>query len=134
VIFIVGIRAGWFHLHPPLWICPNYWYERIAAGFVWFCRNPVSTLAIGVDMAFVQIVHGLIWTGKCTYAITPHGVDRLSVAAEKASRRAGERMEGIERGEIAVDVKSIDFAMFIVAVMLVIYLANMALVHLPGVI
>ena len=134
VIFIVGIRAGWFHLHPPLWICPNYWYERIAAGFVWFCRNPVSTLAICVDMAFIQIVHGLIWTGKCTYATTPHGVDRLSVAAEKASRRAGKRMEGIERGEIAVDVKSIDFAMFIVAVMLLIYLANMALVHLPGVI
>ena len=56
------------------------------------------------------------------------------MAAEKASRRAGKRMEGIERGEIAVDVKSIDFAMFIVAVMLLIYLANMALVHLPGVI
>jgi hypothetical protein len=134
VIFIVGIRAGWFHLHPPLWICPNYWYERIAAGFVWFCRNPVYTLAICVDMAFVQIVHGLIWTGKCTYAITPHGVDRLSMAAEKASMRAGKRMEGIERGEIAVDVRSIDFAMFIVAVMLLIYLANMALVHLLGVI
>ncbi|ATZ61573.2 MAG: proton-conducting transporter membrane subunit [Methanosarcinales archaeon Met12] len=133
VIFIVGIRAGWFHLQPPLWIGPNYWYEKTASSFVWFCKNPVSTFATYVDMAFAKIVTGLIWACKCTYAMVVYGIDRLSMAAEKASRRAKERAERIERGDTTVDVRSIDFAIFLIAVMLSIFLVYMALVHLLGV-
>lgn len=207
VIFVVGIRAGGFHAHPPLWIGPNYWYERIASSFVWFCRNivagfaslidtafvkvasgfmwfcrnpvvifsslmdiafvkiaktfiwvcrnPVAVFASLLDMAFVKIaktftwvcknpvavfvsyvdkvlstiITGLVWTFKYIYGIIAKWIDKLTVEAERASERADERLERIERGEVAEDVKSIDIAIFLVAMMLLIFLGYMALVH-----
>lgn len=37
-IFVVGRKFGLFHLHPPKWLGIDYWYGRLAAGFVSSCR------------------------------------------------------------------------------------------------
>jgi len=234
MIFVLGIRAGWFHAQPPLWIGPNYWYERIGSSFLWFCKNIVAAVAILIDIAFVKVASGFIWfcrnpitifsslidiafaksaeafiwvcqnpvvvfanlmdrafvkiaeafiwvsrnpvavfaslidrafakigesfawffkspawvflyyldkvlskiitglgrTFKCIALIITKSIDKLSLEAERASKRADERLERIERGELAEDVRSIDIAIFLVAMMLLIFLGYMALVHL----
>jgi len=37
MIFVVGMKYGLFHLHPPKWFGVDYWYRRFAIGFVDTC-------------------------------------------------------------------------------------------------
>ncbi len=41
-IFVVGMKYGLFHLHPPKWFGVDYWYRRFALGFVSTCGTITS--------------------------------------------------------------------------------------------
>ena len=54
-------------------------------------------------------------------------LDWLSRAAEKADERARKRAERIEREPPRVDITNINFAMFVVAMLLLLYLVIYAI-------
>ncbi|MBT9163716.1 MAG: hypothetical protein DDT24_00636 [Chloroflexi bacterium] len=57
-------------------------------------------------------------------------MDRLSLAAEKAAARGEGRRKMVAQGEARVDVRSIDSALFLVALMLALFLLYLAVKHL----
>jgi multicomponent Na+:H+ antiporter subunit D len=127
-----------------LWFCRNpasvfaSWidlaYARLARGFLWFCRNPVSSLATGVDVvvAFVAraFVGGDRYSPVTTVQALSQWIDRLSQAAERASTRRMQREEMAAETQGKVDVRSIDLALFLVALMLAIMLVFLAVTYL----
>jgi len=68
IIFVTGIRFGWFHWEHriPRWIGPDYWYARLARGFLWFCAIPATHVDRALD-------HGSSWVGRVAiWLFTPH--------------------------------------------------------------
>ncbi|MCL0076709.1 Na(+)/H(+) antiporter subunit D [Dehalococcoidia bacterium] len=138
----------------------DYIYIRVAGGFMWFCRNPASVFASWVDMAFVRVAGSLLWFCRNPASSLAAGVDsmfalvarifvgtsrysplralesvagwidRLSLAAEEAAKRRAQRekMAALAQGE--VDVRGIDSALFLVALMLAFFLLYLALKYL----
>ncbi|MCL0059377.1 Na(+)/H(+) antiporter subunit D [Dehalococcoidia bacterium] len=112
----------------------DYIYIRAAGGFMWFCRNPVSSLASGMDSMFAHLARIFVGTARHSPLRVLEGLagwmDRLSLAAEEASNRRvqREKMATSEQGN--VDVKSIDSALFLVALMLAMFLLYLAVKHL----
>jgi multicomponent Na+:H+ antiporter subunit D len=127
-----------------LWFCRNpasvfaSWidlaYARLARGFFWFCRNPVSSLAAGVDLvvAFVAqaFVGGQRYSPVTTVQALSQWIDRLSQAAERASNRRAQREEMAAAAQGKVDVRSLDAALFLVALMLALFLLFLAVEYL----
>jgi len=127
-----------------LWFCRNpvsvfdSWiylaYARVARGFLWFCRNPASSLAAGVDSMFALVAR--IFTGTARYSPLVAAerlagwMDRLSLAADKSATRAEEKRKMVAQGQSKVDVKTIESALFLVAAMILIFLVYMALVYI----
>ncbi|MCL0076707.1 Na(+)/H(+) antiporter subunit D [Dehalococcoidia bacterium] len=138
----------------------DYIYIRVAGGFMWFCRNPASVFASWVDMAFVRVAGSLLWFCRNPASSLAAGVDsmfalvarifvgtsrysplralesvagwidRLSLAAEEAAKRRAQRekMAALAQGE--VDVRGIDSALFLVALMLAMFLLYLVLKYL----
>jgi formate hydrogenlyase subunit 3/multisubunit Na+/H+ antiporter MnhD subunit len=46
---ILGLKFAWFRLEVPAWLSVEFYCRRLFNGFVYFCRNPFSTLMRGVD-------------------------------------------------------------------------------------
>jgi multicomponent Na+:H+ antiporter subunit D len=127
-----GIAFLWFCRSPASvfagWI--DLAYARLARGFLWFCRNPVSSLAAGVDLvvAFVAqaFVGGQRYSPVTTVQALSQWIDRLSQAAERASTRRMQREEMAAAAQGKVDVRSLDAALFLVALMLALFLLYLA--------
>ncbi|MBT9141370.1 MAG: Na(+)/H(+) antiporter subunit A [Dehalococcoidia bacterium] len=109
-------------------------YARVAKGFIWFCRNPASAFAGGVDLMFARVARILVGTDRYSPMIAAarlaHWMDRLSLAADKAAARGEERRKMVTQGQTKVDVRSIDSALFLVALMLALFLLYLAVKHL----
>jgi multicomponent Na+:H+ antiporter subunit D len=116
-----SVFAGWIDLA----------FIRLARGFLWFCRNPVSSLAAGVDLvvAFVAraFVGGERYSPVTTVQALSQWIDRLAQAAERASNRRAQREEMAAAAQGKVDVRSLDAALFLVALMLALMLLFLAL-------
>jgi hypothetical protein len=127
-----------------IWFCRNpasvfaSWidlaYARLARGFLWFCRNPVSSLATGVDVVVAFVVRAFVggdrYSPVTTVQALSQWIDRLSQAAERASTRRMQREEMAAETQGKVDVRSIDLALFLVALMLAIMLVFLAVTYL----
>ncbi|MCL0098118.1 Na(+)/H(+) antiporter subunit D [Dehalococcoidia bacterium] len=109
-------------------------FARLAGGFLWFCRNPVSSLAAGVDSMFALVARIFVGTSRYSPLRALESVagwiDRLSLAAEEAAKRRAQRekMAALAQGE--VDVRGIDSALFLVALMLAMFLLYLVLKYL----
>ncbi|MCL0095136.1 Na(+)/H(+) antiporter subunit D [Dehalococcoidia bacterium] len=112
----------------------DYIYIRAARGFLWFCRNPVLSLATGMDSMFAHLARIFVGRARHSPLRILEGLagwmDRLSLAAEEASNRRAEREKMVASGQGNVDVKSIDSALFLVALMLAMFLLYLAVKHL----
>jgi hypothetical protein len=136
--FYIKIARGfiWFCRSPASvfasWI--DLAYIRLARGFLWFCRNPVSSLATGVDLVVASVARGFVGGEKYSPVTTVQAlsqwIDRLSQAAERASNRRAQREEMAAAAQGKVDVRSIDLALFLVALMLAIMLVFLAVTYL----
>jgi multicomponent Na+:H+ antiporter subunit D len=143
----ISLDTDWFYRKAGtafLWFCRSpasvfaSWIDlafvKLASGFLWFCRNPVSSLATGVDLvvAFVarSFVGGEKYSPVTTVQALSQWIDRLSQAAERASTRRMQREEMAAETQGKVDVRSIDLALFLVALMLAIMLVFLALEYL----
>lgn len=127
-----------------LWFCRNpassfaNWvdiaFAKAARGFLWFCRNPASSLATGVDSLFAHLARIFVGTARHSPLRVLEGLagwmDRLSLAAEEASNRRVQREKMAASEQGNVDVKSIDSALFLVTLMLAIFLLYLAVKHL----
>jgi multicomponent Na+:H+ antiporter subunit D len=140
----INLDTDWFYRKAGtafLWFCRNpasvfaSWIDlafvKLASGFLWFCRNPVSSLATGVDLvvAFVAraFVGGEKYSPLTTVQALSQWIDRLSQAAERASNRRAQREEMAAAAQGKVDVRSLDAALFLVALMLALMLLFLAL-------
>ncbi|MCL0057213.1 Na(+)/H(+) antiporter subunit D [Dehalococcoidia bacterium] len=131
-----GTAFMWFCRNPALafagWV--DMTFARLAGGFLWFCRNPASALATGVDSMFAFVVR--IFVGRQRHSplralkSVVGWMDRLSLAAEEAAKRRAQRekMAALAQGE--VDVRGIDSALFLVALMLALFLLYLAVKYL----
>jgi multicomponent Na+:H+ antiporter subunit D len=119
-----SVFAGWIDLA----------YARLARGFLWFCRNPVSSLATGVDVVVASVARAFVggdrYSPVTTVQALSQWIDRLSQAAERASTRRMQREEMVTETQSKVDVRSIDLALFLVALMLAIMLVFLAVTYL----
>ncbi|MBT9137847.1 MAG: hypothetical protein DDT31_00388 [Syntrophomonadaceae bacterium] len=83
---------------------------------------------------FARVARILVGTDRYSPMIAAarlaHWMDRLSLAADKAAARGEERRKMVTQGQTKVDVRSIDSALFLVAVMLLIFLVYMTLVYI----
>jgi len=119
-----SVFAGWIDLT----------FARLAGGFLWFCRNPVSSLAAGVDSMFALVARIFVGTARYSPLTAPESLarwmDRLSLAAEEASSRRAQREKMAALAQGKVDIRGIDSALFLVALMLALFLLYLALKHL----
>jgi len=109
-------------------------FAAVARGFLWFCRNPASSLAAGVDSIFALVAR--IFVGTARYSpLTAMGsliqwVDQLSLAAEEAYNRRAQREKMAALAQGKVDIRGIDAALFLVALMLAFFLVYLTLKYL----
>ncbi|MFW0858788.1 MAG: Na(+)/H(+) antiporter subunit D [Dehalococcoidia bacterium] len=143
----ISLDTDWFYRKLAklfLWFCRNpvsafaSWidlaYAASARGFIWFCKNPASSLAAGVDSMVTLVARIFVGTTRYSPLMAAERLagwmDRLSLAAEKAAARGEERRKMVAQGEARVDVRSIDSALFLVALMLALFLLYLAVKHL----
>jgi multicomponent Na+:H+ antiporter subunit D len=120
----VSAFAGWIDLA----------FVRLARGFLWFCKNPVSALATGVDSIFAFVARAFLGTTRYSPLTALQGLiqwmDRLSLAAERASNRRAQREKIVALSSENIDIRGIDTALFLVALMLAFFLLYLALKYL----
>jgi multicomponent Na+:H+ antiporter subunit D len=120
----VSIFVGWIDLT----------FAGVAKGFLWFCKNPISSLAGGVDSMFALVARIFVGTAKYSpmkaFENITGWMDRLSLAVEEASNRRAQREKMAALAQGRVDVRNIDAALLLVALMLALFLLYLALKHL----
>jgi len=87
-----------------------------------------------VDSMFALVARIFVGTARYSPLTAPESLarwmDRLSLAAEEASSRRAQREEMAALAQGKVDIRGIDSALFLVALMLALFLLYLALKHL----
>lgn len=130
--FRLGIKV--LEPHPRETCDFDYLYLRMARGWMWFWRNPSVALGGLVDASGAGVLRALASPVRCLAALaTPAplaGVDRLLLTAERFAERGREKSRRVTCGPPQVDVRSMESALFLVAVMLSLFLLYVAMSHL----
>ncbi|MEE8168567.1 MAG: proton-conducting transporter membrane subunit [Candidatus Hydrothermarchaeales archaeon] len=53
LVYALGIKQGWFHIHLPSWLGVDYWYGRTAGALVGLCMGPFTSFDRVIDNAYV---------------------------------------------------------------------------------
>ncbi|MDD5446756.1 MAG: hypothetical protein PHY36_02590, partial [Methanocellales archaeon] len=115
-------------------------------GFIWFCRNPIPTLGLWMDTAFVMFYNGFIWFSEnpvsrlvsgfygglnLAFAMVSKGLLSIYREIEKARDRAEKKRafyrEQIERGPPGGDARNISSDLFIAFIVFTLFLIYMAI-------
>jgi hypothetical protein len=126
VAFRLGIRV--LEPHPHELRDFDYLYLKLARGFLWFWRNPSLALGGMVDAAGAKALRAV--AALLGPAAPPARVNRVVLAAEKAAERGRDKNMRVSCGVPRVDVRSMESALFLVAVMLSLFLLYVAMGHL----
>lgn len=126
VAFRLGIRV--LEPHPHEFRDFDYLYLKLARGFLWFWRSPSLALGGMVDAAGAKALRAV--AALLGPTAPPARVNRVVLAAEKAAERGRDKNMRVSCGVPRVDVRSMESALFLVAVMLSLFLLYVAMGHL----
>ncbi len=60
MMFILGYRFGWFHIHPPEWLSVKYWYLKLAKGFIVAVSVPGQAVSDVTDELYYTLASGFL--------------------------------------------------------------------------